>query len=297
MTQTLEDFYEEKFNWVPDTLRKDIGHFNVFRIEDVISKKVSLLPFSRRDYFKVSLIIGRRKIHYADQSIEIKKQALLFSSPQIPYSMEILDDQQTGYISVFTSAFFHHFGNPQGYKVFQPDGNHIFELSDEECAKACAIYEKMQDELVAEYLEKYDALRVLVFGLLLSTMKMHSPPKIKKTGPNAAQRIALLFLELLERQFPIDNPNQRVALHTPADFAGQMSVHVNHLNKALRETTEKTTSDIIAERILQEAKILLKGTHWNVSEIAYTLGFNEATHFNNFFKKHLQISPTQFRID
>ena len=74
-----------------------------------------------------------------------------------------------------------------------------------------------------------------------------------------------------------------------------MNIHVNHLNKALKETIGKTTSQVIGERILQEAKILLKQTDLNISEIAYALGFSEATHFNSFFKKHTQISPSKFR--
>ncbi|WP_353681489.1 helix-turn-helix domain-containing protein [Algoriphagus sp.] len=32
-----------------------------------------------------------------------------------------------------------------------------------------------------------------------------------------------------------------------------------------------------------------------MSEIAFALGFNEVTHFNNFFKKQVNSSPTQFR--
>lgn len=52
---------------------------------------------------------------------------------------------------------------------------------------------------------------------------------------------------------------------------------------------------IIAERLLQEAKILLRHTEWNISEIAYSLGFKEATHFNNFFKKMMQLTPVRFR--
>ncbi len=52
---------------------------------------------------------------------------------------------------------------------------------------------------------------------------------------------------------------------------------------------------MVGERILQEAKVLLKYSKWNVSEVAYSLGFNEVTHFNNFFKKHLNLSPTIFR--
>jgi AraC family transcriptional activator of pobA len=58
---------------------------------------------------------------------------------------------------------------------------------------------------------------------------------------------------------------------------------------------KKTTSQIITERILQEAKILLKHGAWSVAEISNPLGFAEVTHFNNFFKKHLQISPLKFR--
>jgi AraC-like DNA-binding protein len=52
---------------------------------------------------------------------------------------------------------------------------------------------------------------------------------------------------------------------------------------------------VISERLLQEAKILLKHTDWNISEIAYSLGFEEPTHFNNFFKKNIQLTPRQFR--
>jgi AraC-like DNA-binding protein len=67
------------------------------------------------------------------------------------------------------------------------------------------------------------------------------------------------------------------------------------LNRAVKENTDKTTSQIIADRILRESKILLKRSAWNVSEIAYALGFTEVTHFNNFFEKHVQLSPLKFR--
>ena len=97
----------------------------------------------------------------------------------------------------------------------------------------------------------------------------------------------LLFLELLERQFPIDENHQRIRLRSASDFARQLNIHVNHLNRSIKEITDKTTSQIIAECILQESKILLKHIAWNVSEIAYALGFNELSHFNNFFKKHI----------
>ncbi|HRV55681.1 MAG TPA: helix-turn-helix transcriptional regulator, partial [Mangrovimonas sp.] len=78
-------------------------------------------------------------------------------------------------------------------------------------------------------------------------------------------------------------------------FAETLGIHVNHLNKVLKEITGKTTTEIISSRINQEAKILLKETPWNISEIAYSLGFDEVAHFSNFFKRKTKLSPLSFR--
>jgi AraC family transcriptional regulator, transcriptional activator of pobA len=181
------------------------------------------------------------------------------------------------------------------YSVFQPSGNHVFELSDEQVEKVKPIFQKMFEEINSDYIHKYDVLRNLVFELLHFGMKINPVTQFDNKQINASQRISTLFLELLERQFPIDENHQSIKLRSASDFANQLNVHVNHLNKAIKETISKTTTEIIAERILQEAKIMLKHSKWNVAEIAYALCFTEVTHFNNFFKKHTRVSPLKFR--
>jgi AraC-like DNA-binding protein len=168
-------------------------------------------------------------------------------------------------------------------------------LSDEQVEKTAAIYEHMFEEINSDYIHKYDVLRNLVFELLHFALKIQPTTKLDKQLINASKRISMLFLELLERQFPVDDNHQRVNLRSASDFAEQLNIHVNHLNRAVKETTQKTTSQIIAGRILLESKVLLKQSAWSVSEIAYALGFNEVTHFNNFFKKHVNLSPLKFR--
>ena len=74
-----------------------------------------------------------------------------------------------------------------------------------------------------------------------------------------------------------------------------LSVHANHLNRVVKEVTGKTTTGHIADRIVKEAKALLLHTNWNVSEIAYSLGFEYPAYFNNFFKKQTQQTPRSFR--
>ncbi|MBK6817304.1 MAG: helix-turn-helix transcriptional regulator [Saprospiraceae bacterium] len=112
---------------------------------------------------------------------------------------------------------------------------------------------------------------------------------------NASSRISSLFIELLERQFPIENDAQMMQLKAPIDFAKTLGVHINHLNKVLKETTGNSTSETINGRVVEEAKILLRQTQWNVSEVAFALGFDEVAHFSNFFKKHTGLSPLKFR--
>ncbi|SMP21563.1 helix-turn-helix domain-containing protein [Chryseobacterium profundimaris] len=293
--QSLEEFYRSKFDLIPENIHNGIGHFNVFTIDEYIAENAKPMVYSRKDYFKITLIIGRNRIHYADKVIEIKKQALFFTNPQIPYKFEWIDDKQAGFFCVFTPAFFHHFGNLNDYEVFNPNVTPVFELTDEQLEDVKCMYLKMQAEMDSDYRHKYDLLRNQVFNLLHYTLKMKPASKAEKQQTNASQRITHLFLELLERQFPIENVRQQICFRSPSEFAGQLSVHVNHLNRAVRETTEKTTSGIIAERLLQEATILLRHTEWNISEIAYSLGFKEATHFNNFFKKNMRMTPIRFR--
>jgi len=293
--ESLQDFYKRKFDWMPDNLKNEIGHFNVFNLDPFVGSNARPVPYQRRDYFKIMLIIGESKVHFADRVVEVKKQALSFSNPQIPYKWEHLDTVRSGVFCVFNQHFFHQYGNLNQYAVFQPGGIHVFELTDEQVESVTAIYKRMFEEINSEYIHKYDVLRTLVFELLHFAMKMQ-PETISDRHPiNASQRISTLFLELLERQFPIDDSHQSVHLRSASDFAKQLNVHVNHLNRSVKEITEKTTSQLIGERVLQEAKTLLKRSEWNVSEISYALGFKEVTHFNNFFKKNVQLSPLKFR--
>ncbi len=294
-TETIADLYKRKFDWMPDTLRKEIGHFNVFRLEPFVGDKARPVPYKKRDYFKIMLVIGQGKVHYADKVIEVQKQALAFSNPQIPYKWENTDYIRSGFFCIFDQYFFHQYGHLHQYAVFQPNGTHVLELTDEQVNRVSDLYGRMFAEINSDYIHKYDVVRTLVFELLHFAMKMQPAANFDAQPINASQRISMLFLELLERQFPLDDTHQSVQLRSAADFANQLNIHVNHLNRSVKETTQKTTSDLIAGRLLQEAKILLKHSTWTVSEIAYALCFREITHFNNFFKKHAGLSPLKFR--
>ena len=295
-TETLEEFYKSKFDWLPDNLQQNIGHFNVFRIEDCIGPNAKPVTYSRRSFYKVSLMRGDNIIHYADKSIEISGSTLMFFSPHVPYTFEHLSDDRTGHFCIFTEAFFaeRFRGGLSELPMFALGAKPVYALNDEQDAYVSGLFVKMQDEMNSEYDFKYDLIRNYVTELAYYALKTQPSENVYKHA-DAKSRITSVFTELLERQFPIETPAQRFAMRSANDFAQHLSVHVNHLNRAIRETTGKTTTDHIAERLLSEAKSLLKHTDWNISEIGYCLGFEEATHFNNFFKKQTQLTPSSFR--
>jgi AraC-like DNA-binding protein len=298
-TTTLDDFYREISDLIPEGLNKEIGHFNIFSTSELNMRvqKDGVMPYNRRTYYKISLINGRNRAEYADKVVDIEKNALLFATPKIPYNYVPLDDMQSGYFCIFTHEFL--MQSKSGVvldelPLFQPGGYPIFQLNEEEVADISFIFSKMYKEISSGYAYKYDLLRNYVLELIHYGQKLQ-PASTLYPAHNASARVSSLFIELLERQFPIESHHQSLGLRTAKDYAERLSIHVNHLNKVLKENTGKTTTEIIGSRIAQEAKILLKQTNWSISEIAYCLGFEEVAHFSNFFKKQTSLAPAAFR--
>jgi AraC family transcriptional regulator, transcriptional activator of pobA len=290
----LDYFFENKRS-------NDLGHFNVFDIAKFYysGSKKSEMTYNRRLYYKISLIKGKNLVEYADKTVLIDTQGILFATPKIPYRYTPQSKDQSGFFCVFTREFVSKSRTGlliDELPIYQPTSDFVYQLDDRQYRDMEVIFKKMNAELSSDYVFKYDLLRNYVMELI------HTGQKLKPMGrvtnaTNAASRISSLFIELLERQFPIENTAQVIQLKAPLDFASGLGIHINHLNKVLKETTGRSTKELINGRIIEEARILLRQTHWNVSEIAFALGFDEVAHFSNFFKKHTALSPLSYRND
>lgn len=304
---TIKEFYKDVFggscpeidHFLNENNNNDIGHFNVFDIKELYKacNAKPTMPYNRRTYYKISLIKGRNKVEYADKVIDIEEYAILFATPKIPYKYTPLDNNQSGHFCVFTKDFITKSNSGMlidDIPIFNSNSDFIYQITEEQAREFEYTFDKMHAEITSDYPFKYDLLRNYVIELIHRGQKL-KPLTASENNLNAAARISTLFIELLERQFPIESPTQILQLKTAKHYADMLQVHVNHLNKVLKDMTGKTTTEIIASRIIQEAKVLLKQTTWNVSEIAFSLGFEEVAHFSNFFKKQTTTSPLTFR--
>jgi AraC-like DNA-binding protein len=294
--ETLADFYrrhpvDNQTEFAENNTGE--GHFNVFLREPCLNRS----PFGRRDFYKVALVIGKGKMIYADKEVSINRHALVFSSPAVPSAWESGGGPQTGYFCLFTQAFIEsgeYKGRLPDFPLFQPDQGHVLELDDTQLNVISGLLERMRGVMASDYRAKYDMLRSYLRIIMHEALNM-LPVIPAESHAGAAARITAQFMALLERQFPIDSPGQSLNLRTPAEFAAQLAVHTNHLNRSVKTVTGRTTSRLISDRILKEAQALLKHTEWSIAQIATGLGFDEPAYFTSFFKKYTGTAPARTR--
>ncbi|MVM35395.1 helix-turn-helix domain-containing protein [Spirosoma sp. HMF4905] len=272
------------------------GQFTIYKTED--RQGYTPLPHTRRDFYKISLVTRAEGIlSYADKSFHIRGNVIAFFNPMIPYSWEPISQDDSGYSCLFTEDFIgHHLHSDSLSKspLFKVSGNHVLVPDQKSMTFLNGIFEQMITEMRSNYVYKYDLLRSYIPIIIHEALKIEPLEKKQQPGSSSA-RISALFLDLLERQFPIASPQHAVRLKNANEFASQLPVHTNHLNRALKETTGKTTTEHIADRLLKEAKALLLHSNWDIAEIGYCLGFEHASNFNIFFKKQTGQTPNHFR--
>ena len=269
--------------------------FNVFQIEtDGNATKI----YSRKDFYKICLTTGKSKIHYADKSFEQEGSILFFGNPHIPYSWETISTTYVGYTVLFSEDFFKTSDRSESLQnspLFKIGGTPVLKIDEQQREFLNTIFRKMIEEQKSDYTYKDDLIRNYINLIIHEALKLQ-PAENYDQHKNAASRLTSVFLELLERQFPIESSDSPLQLKTAQDYATHLHVHVNYLNRAVKEVTGRSTTTHITERIVSEAKALLQHTTWNIADIAYALGFEYATYFNNFFKRLTGTNPKALRM-
>jgi AraC family transcriptional regulator, transcriptional activator of pobA len=295
--QTLAAFHSGNSVGESSGKIKDAAYFDVLDLKNPESSDIISLPYSRRSYYTITLLHGDYQIDFEDQSFNLSGDSLLFTTPKIPFGLKSLSDEQAGASCIFNEAFIGK--ENSGYRlqelqVFKPGQQHIYTLSKKDVASFAVIFDKLFDEKISKSAVGPNLQRIYVLELVFHAQKLTpSNTFIKKNS--TAEEIACSFVRTLEQQFPITSPDDQVRLKSANDFAKQLNLHPVYLNRQVKTAKGRTVSDMIAGRMLQEAKILLKLNNWHISEIAYCLGFEEPAHFNAFFKKHAGMSPGDFR--
>jgi AraC-like DNA-binding protein len=276
-------------------LLTEANHFNVLHQPEICEHT---RPLHRNDFYKISLVNGKGLLQVGDDHVQIDGNVLIFFNPTVPYYWHYLSEETPSYGCYFDNHFQTKLMNTNYFQqspLFNSQMNAVCELNDKQANDIQYIFENMCKEVKSDYHHKYDTLATYLQLLMQKSFQLLHASEKTSSNKSAATRIVSGFLNLLERQFPVDSMNNALLLKTPKDFATELAVHVNHLNHSVKEITGKQTSEIISTRMITEAKALLKHSHADIAEIAYILGFEYPSNFITFFKRHEKETPRTFR--
>lgn len=147
-----------------------------------------------------------------------------------------------------------------------------------------AIFQQMKVELATEKPMNVRIVFHLLEALLTHVLRSTTPQQSKQPKGEA---LFLAFLSMLEDQF--------ASIKSVKAYAAQMNVTPGQLNRICRSNAKDTALGLIHNRINLEAKRKVFFSSDQIKDIGFQLGFEDAGHFTNFFKKMNGKSPRQFR--
>ena len=285
-----------KSSAIQGTIQNDADTFHILDLS-LADNQFFSFEYNRKIFYTATLLQGEYRLEFEDRNIDISGNSLLFTTTKIPFGIHETGLGYAGITCVFKEEFITKANS--GYRllefpIYKPGRQNIYSLTDEQTKYFIDIYNKIFNEEQEDSAFKNNLQRTYLLELIFNAQKLAPVSSFVKTN-NTTEVIACSFIRLLESQFPIESPQSVIKFKTSKDFADSLSLHPNYLNRQVKLSKGRTVSEIIAARLVQEAKILLKLTNWHIAEISIALGFVEPSHFNLFFKKHANASPTDYR--
>ena len=216
--------------------------------------------------------------HYVDfNQYAIAPGTIFFISPGQIHSFDTKHDQE-GYVLKICAELFDDFVSLSCVTV-----------QDKDSAALEMLIGAMQEELKKEdSLGHREALHSLV--KLFVIMVRRSYAEINPSAPNphkVSYKAFLNFRKLIEENY--------CRLHTVKDYASLLNVSSKTLTLYVNECSKYSPLELINNRIILEAKRLLRYSVLSVKEIAFRLGFEDPSYFAKFFKRLVKQSPADYR--
>ncbi len=202
---------------------------------------------------------------------ETSPQGYIFFHTKEFYEIKFLDHQLEAF------PFFYSYQNPPYIDVLKEARN-----------KTTQNFESLFDEYSNDQLFKEIKLVNLIQQIYIDLTRMYSIELGDK------KHLSLSYLTILEQLESLIN-HHYLQEKSPQFYAQKLNISGKHLNRVVRATVNKTTSTLIMDRNMLEAKRRMVHTHDSLSHIAYALAFSDYAYFSKVFKVKTGMSPLQFR--
>jgi AraC-like DNA-binding protein len=272
--ENQDDFYASIFS------KHLVNHHNAISV-----------PHKHNFYFAVLFTQGSGFHEIDFERFEVQRGSIFLINPGQTHYWKLSSDIE-GFIFFHTETFYN-FNFAQNalstYPFFYTTQNSPYLLLTEGLTQNISIrFQEVLFEYESEKMYKSRKIISLIDSLYIDLSRIYLEQNtgvVHKTNMYSEKLKQLEFL--IDLNFKIEK--------SPVQYASWMNMTSKHLNRIVQNSVGKTTSTMIIERVLLEAKRLLSNSHKNINEIAEDLGFEEQGYFSRTFKKITGETPSEFK--
>ena len=241
-------------------------------------------PHKHNNYFEIIYLSGGSGFHYIDShKFEVTPPVIFFVRQEQTHHFD-LEGELAGFVAIIKKSF-----------MQKSLDNELKMLLAKLSRLSCLNVGDNQtiDQLFQLLVKENNTYKehgfYVIEGLLkalLAKMVEAAKPAIRQS--EHGQELYHSFHLLLQTDAVVKNSVQY--------YAEQLNTTPQNLNAVCRKVVDQTSSEVLAEFIISEAKRLLLYTNNTVSQIAINLDFKDASHFVKYFKRITSQTPQSFRL-
>jgi AraC-type DNA-binding domain-containing proteins len=235
-------------------------------------------------------------IMYGRTKFDHENGSMFFAKPRQIIEMKGLEFEEKGFMLVIHEDYLngHELHNSiEKYGYFDYETDEALHLSPREEQVIWELHDKIEEEYNANP-DEYS--REIILGHIASILK-YAQRYFKRQFIDRQQlsgKTVSKFNEIL-KQYISTNSLQEQGLPTVNYMAEKLFISPRYLSDLLKQETGKTAIELIHLSLISEAKNLLRLGERSVSEIAYELGFENASYFTRLFKKQSGMTPVEYK--
>lgn len=246
----------------------------------------------KHNFYAVFLFTSGTGIHEIDfHRYDVKPGSVFFLYPGQTHSWELSDDAN-GFLFFHTEEFYEMAYASNSIKEFLFFESNYSEkciyLNTQQEHHIEALFQALYREAMADEWKKKQFLLSLltqIYICLNRYIEHHST--VSFSSLRHYRHIFSQFEKLLDTHF--------IEIKSATLYADLLNISQKHLNRIVKSVTTQTTTDIITNRIVLEAKRQLIYTDNSLSQVAQYLGYEDYTYFSKMFKKSTGVSASEFR--
>ena len=261
----------------------DKTNFNLHAFSREENKDISYNFHTNNNHFEIILFEnGKGTILIDFLEHNISENILYFLNPKTVYSISTITFSKC-WVLTMELKYLGLFSN--NYQIlFCPFSTLPYsKLSDIQYNHLDLILTNVKDELESNNIKRTEAINNLINLLFIQIERVRTV----ELNPSSKTNNLTTFYSLLEENF--------ISIKDVTDYASKLNITSKQLNRLCLTYLKKNASTLIEERVNLEAMRLLLNSKLTVKEVAFTLGFDDPSYFNRYFKRINNTTPNNFK--